>query len=83
MRRLGLIALSTVAIGAANSAVAADSANPACAAALDLILSIPKHGKHATPMVVAATPDTAIHLKRWPRRPGGVSRPPRPSSTCS
>jgi hypothetical protein len=55
----GLIALSVLVLGAANGALAADAANPACGAALDLILSIPKHGKHSTPLVVAEAPDSA------------------------
>ncbi|HEY1561722.1 MAG TPA: hypothetical protein VGF71_12675 [Caulobacteraceae bacterium] len=49
----GLLALSLIAPGAA---LAAD--NPACAAALDLILSHAGKGKHAEPLVVAGTPDT-------------------------
>jgi hypothetical protein len=56
---VGSIALSIFVLSAASGACAADAANPACAAALDLILSIPKHGKHATPLVVAETPDSA------------------------
>ncbi|MGH7023583.1 MAG: hypothetical protein ACREEB_08340 [Caulobacteraceae bacterium] len=42
-----------------GAAAAADAGNPACAAALDFILSVAGHGKHATRLVVAEAPDTA------------------------
>ncbi|HEY5288719.1 MAG TPA: hypothetical protein VIJ59_01670 [Caulobacteraceae bacterium] len=56
-RRVGAIAVCALAIGAANTALAADAANPACAVALDFILGQAGRGKHPTPLVVSAAAD--------------------------
>ena len=56
--RLGLAALFLLATVAPGAALAADAQNPACTAALDVILSFAKGGKHPTPLIVAATPDS-------------------------
>jgi hypothetical protein len=56
--RLGLAALFLLAAAAPSGALAADAQNPACVAALDVILSFAKRGKNPTPLVVAGTPDS-------------------------
>jgi hypothetical protein len=55
-RNTGLSALLALSLVAPGAALAAD--NPACAAALDLILSHAGKGKHAEALVVAGAPDT-------------------------
>jgi hypothetical protein len=55
-RTTGLSALLAFSLVAPGAAQAAD--NPACVAALDLILSHAGKGKRATPLVVAGAPDT-------------------------
>lgn len=55
-RNTGLSALLALLLVAPSAALAAD--NPACAAALDLILSHAGKGKHAEALVVAGAPDT-------------------------
>jgi hypothetical protein len=55
--RLGLAALFMLAAAAPSAALAADAQNPACVAALDVILSFAKRGKHPAPLIVATTPD--------------------------
>jgi hypothetical protein len=58
-KRAGFAALVLCAAGAPSVALSADAQTPACAAALDLILGFAKQGKHPTPLIVAATPDSA------------------------
>jgi hypothetical protein len=60
MRRIaGWIIVAALALGVPCVASAADVDNPACAAALDLILSFARHGKRVTPLVVADAADSA------------------------
>lgn len=56
--RLGLAALFLLAGAAPGAALAAEAQNPACVAALDVIMSFAKHGKRPTPLIVAAAPDS-------------------------
>ena len=56
--RLGLTALFVLASAAPSVALAAEAQNPACVAALDVIMSFTKRGKHPTPLIVEAAPDT-------------------------
>jgi hypothetical protein len=56
--RLGLAALIVFAAAAPGVVLAADAGNPACAAALDHILTFAKRGKHPAALVVASTPDS-------------------------
>jgi hypothetical protein len=57
LRTAGLSALLALTMLAPCAALADD--NPACAAALDLIISHAGKGKKAAPLVVAGAPDTA------------------------